>query len=174
VAAAALEARSRLPRLPNWDLRFLPNATVLVTYRSFAIDSIPIPTTSKTFARHAPPSSMSTTVPNRWAPEQPDIAAIAEGETSTRSHAGTIHSSHRFKGDEPSGRNYVASNVLNHRPLKLFLMAGAFLLHKSRERSGSSGSLERQQAFSINVRCLRPFSGDALSSLWTGASTPPR
>jgi hypothetical protein len=106
VTAAAAEARSRLPRLPELGPALTTEALPSFgTHRVFRhrLDSDPAYIENISPDTLPPVADMHNTVPNRWALEQPDYRRYSQkGEyIYTRSRWYDPFNRNRFKGDEP-------------------------------------------------------------------------
>jgi hypothetical protein len=106
VTMAAIEARSRLPRLPELGPALSAGAQPFAgTYREFRhrLDSDPNYIENISPDMLPPVGDVYNTVPNRWALEQPDYRRYSRrGEYMyTKSHWYDPFNRNRFKGDEP-------------------------------------------------------------------------
>jgi hypothetical protein len=106
VTAAAMEARSRLPRLPELGPAISAEGQhSFGTYREFRhrLDSDPNYTENISPDALPPIADVYNTVPNRWALEQPDYRRYSQkGEyIYTKPHWYDPFNRNRFKGDEP-------------------------------------------------------------------------
>jgi len=114
VAAAAIEARSRLPRLPELGPALSAEAQPSFgTYRQFRhrLDSDPHYIENISPDTLPPVADVYNKVPNRWALEQPDYRRYSQkGEyIYTKPRWYDPFNRNRFKATSPSGRNYLAS-----------------------------------------------------------------
>jgi len=106
VTAAAMEARSRLPRLPELGPALSAGTQPSFgTYREFRhrLDSDPNYIENISPDALPPVADIYNTVPNRWALEQPDYRRYSQkGEyIYTKPHWYDPFNRNRFKGDEP-------------------------------------------------------------------------
>ncbi len=106
VTAAAMEARSRLPRLPELGPALSAEGQPSFgTYREFRhrLDSDPNYIENISPDALPPVADIYNTVPNRWALEQPDYRRYSQkGEyIYTKPHWYDPFNRNRFKGDEP-------------------------------------------------------------------------
>jgi len=107
VAVAAMEARSRLPRLPELGPALSAEAqTSFGTYRQFRhrLDADPNYIENISPVTLPPVADVYNTVPNRWALEQPDYRRYSQrGEyIYIKPHWYDPFNRNRFKGDEPA------------------------------------------------------------------------
>lgn len=103
---AAVEARSRLPRLPELGPALSAESTpTFGSYREFRhrLDSDPAYILNFSPDTLPPVADIYNSVPNRWALEQPDYRRYSQkGEYAyTKSHWYDPFNRNRFKGDEP-------------------------------------------------------------------------
>jgi hypothetical protein len=105
VSVASLEARSRLPRLPELGPALSAEAQSFGTYREFRhrLDSDPHYIENISPDTLPPVADVYNTVPNRWALEQPDYRRYPQrGEyVYTKSRWYDPFNHNRLKGDEP-------------------------------------------------------------------------
>jgi hypothetical protein len=106
MTAAAVEARSRLPRLPELGPALSAEGGISFgTYREFRhrLDSDPAYIENISPDTLPPIADVYNTVPNRWALEQPDYRRYSQkGEyVYTKSHWYDPFNRNRLKGDEP-------------------------------------------------------------------------
>jgi len=106
LSAAAMEARSRLPRLPELGPALSAEGQPSFgTYREFRhrLDSDPNYIVNISPDELPPVADIYNTVPNRWALEQPDYRRYSpKGEyLYTKPHWYDPFNRNRFKGDEP-------------------------------------------------------------------------
>jgi len=106
VTAAAMEARSRLPRLPELGPAISAEGQPSFgTYREFRhrLDADPNYTENISPDALPPVADVYNTVPNRWALEQPEYRRYSQkGEfIYTKPHWYDPFNRNRFKGDEP-------------------------------------------------------------------------
>ena len=173
VSVASMEARSRLPRLP--ELGPAPSAGVqpsFGSYREFRhrLDSDPNYIENISPEALPPVADVYNTVPNRWALEQPDYRRYPQkGEyVYTKSRWFDPFSHNRLKGDEPIWPELLGQQVF----LNLTASADSFFdgrrvpapSNVSSARPGSSGFFGKgeQGFFDQTVRfTLDLFHGDA-------------
>ncbi len=156
VTVAAMEARSRLPRLPELGPALSAEAQSFGTYREFRhrLDSDPNYIENISPDTLPPVADVYNTVPNRWALEQPDYRRYPQrGEyvyTKPRWYDPFNHN--RFKGDEPIWPELLGQQVF----LNLTASSDSFFdgrrvpspSNVSTARPGSSGFFGKgEQAF---------------------------
>jgi hypothetical protein len=157
VTAAAMEARSRLPRLPELGPALSAEGQPSFgTYREFRhrLDSDPNYIENISPDALPPVADIYNTVPNRWALEQPDYRRYSQkGEyIYTKPHWYDPFNRNRFKGDEPIWPELFGQQTfLNITASSETLFDGRRVpspSNVSAERPGSSGFFGRgEQAF---------------------------
>jgi hypothetical protein len=157
VTAAAMEARSRLPRLPELGPALSAEGQPSFgTYREFRhrLDSDPSYIENISPDALPPVADIYNTVPNRWALEQPDYRRYSQkGEyIYTKPHWYDPFNRNRFKGDEPIWPAFLGQQTfLNITASSETFFDGRRVpspSNVSAERPGSSGFFGRgEQAF---------------------------
>jgi len=157
VAAAALEARSRLPRLPELGPALSAEAQPSFgTYRQFRhrLDSDPHYIENISPDTLPPVADVYNKIPNRWALEQPDYRRYSQkGEyIYTKPRWYDPFNRNRFKGDEPIWPKLLGQQTfLNITASSETFFDGRRVpspSNVSAERPGSSGFFGRsEQAF---------------------------
>jgi len=156
VGAAAMEARSRLPRLPELGPALSAEAPSFGSYREFRhrLDSDPNYIENISPDTLPPVADVYNTVPNRWALEQPDYRRYPQkGEYAyTKSRWYDPFNHNRLKGDEPIWPELLGQQVF----LNLAASSDSFFdgrrvpspSNVSSARPGSSGFFGKgEQAF---------------------------
>jgi hypothetical protein len=157
VTVAAVEARSRLPRLPELGPALSAEAQASFgTYRQFRhrLDSDPAYIENISPDTLPPIADVYNTVPNRWALEQPDYRRYSQkGEyLYTKARWYDPFNRNRFKGDEPIWPKLLGQQTF----LNITASSESFIdgrrvpapSNVSAERPGSSGFFGKgEQAF---------------------------
>jgi carboxypeptidase family protein len=157
VTVAAVEARSRLPRLPDLGPALSAEGQASSgTYREFRhrLDADPKYIENISPDTLPPVADVYNTVPNRWALEQPDYRRYSQkGEyVYTRTRWYDPFNSNRFKGDQPIWPDLLGQQVfLNITAASESFFDGRRVpspSNVSAERPGSSGFFGKgEQAF---------------------------
>jgi carboxypeptidase family protein len=156
ISVAAMEARSRLPRLPELGPALSAESPSFGTYREFRhrLDSDPNYIENISSDTLPPVADVYNTVPNRWALEQPDYRRYPQkGEyVYSKSYWYDPFNRNRLKGDEPIWPEVLGQQVF----LNLTASSDSFFEGRrvpspsnvSSARPGSSGFFGKgEQAF---------------------------